>query len=64
MMAGRPVGLVAGLLMTVNPVAVASAQEARAYALSGLLDGLGLLSIVGYVRHLEATGTTPITPAR
>src|SRR3954468_1194333 len=35
--AGRPVALLAALLMAVNPVAVASAQEARAYALSALL---------------------------
>lgn len=53
----RPTALLAGLFMAVNPVAIASAQEARAYALSALLDSLGLLSIVGYMRHLEAVGT-------
>lgn len=57
MMAGRWAGLLAGLLLAVNPVSVAYAQEARAYALSALLDALGLLSSVGYARHLEAAGT-------
>lgn len=57
MMVDRPTALLAGLFMAVNPVAIASAQEARAYALSALLDGMGLLSIVGYVRHLETVGT-------
>lgn len=56
-MMDRPTALLAGLLMAVNPVAVEFAQEARGYALSALLDGLGLLSIAGYVRHLELAGT-------
>ena len=56
MMVDRPTAVLAGLLMAVNPVAIATAQEARGYALSTLLDGMGLLSIVGYERHLETAG--------
>jgi mannosyltransferase len=34
--ADRPTAMLAGVFMAVNPVAIASAQEARAYALSAL----------------------------
>jgi mannosyltransferase len=53
----RPTAVLAAFLMAINPVAVASGQEARAYALSTLINALGLLSIVGYMRHLERLGT-------
>ena len=57
MLKDRPTALLAGLFMAVNPVAIAFAQEARAYSLMALLDSLGLLSIVSYVRHLSTVGT-------
>ncbi|HEY0425350.1 MAG TPA: glycosyltransferase family 39 protein [Rhodopila sp.] len=57
MMKDRRVAMLAALLLAVNPVAVASAPEARAYALSAFLDGVGLLSIVGYVRRFGTIGT-------
>jgi len=57
LMGGRAAARLSGFFLAVNPVAVAFAQEARGYALLALINGLGLLSIVGYQRRLEATGS-------
>jgi uncharacterized membrane protein len=54
--ADRPTAMLAGVFMAVNPVAIASAQEARAYALSALVNALGLLAIAGYMRHFKSIG--------
>jgi uncharacterized membrane protein len=54
--ADRLTAVLAAVLMAVNPVAIASAQEARAYALSALVDALGLLAMAGYMRHLKNVG--------
>ncbi len=59
MLKDRRTALLAGLLLAVNPVAVTYAQEARAYSLMALLDGVGLLSIVGCLRHPDAAGRRP-----
>jgi mannosyltransferase len=55
-MARRPTALLAGLLMGLNPVAIASAQEARGYALAALLNGFGLWALINYWRRQELTG--------
>jgi len=52
----RPMALLAGLFMAVNPVSIRFAQEARSYALLDLLNGLGLLSLLGYARQRKRVG--------
>lgn len=56
-LAGRRVGLVAALLIAVSPVMVWYSQEARAYALLGLLSALGFMF---FVRSLRGDGRRPI----
>ena len=48
--------LLAGLLAAINPTSVFFVQEARPYALVGLLDGLALLAIATYGRRSTERG--------
>ncbi|MGE3483079.1 MAG: glycosyltransferase family 39 protein, partial [Gammaproteobacteria bacterium] len=51
----RATAVLAGVLLAVNPVSVMFAQEARAHALSALLNGLALLLFVISSHHSSTT---------
>lgn len=53
-LAGRRAGVVAGLLVASSPLLVWFSQEARAYALAGLLAAATLLCLVAYLQDDRA----------